>query len=297
MCIPRSRTMSMATTRFFEETFEKEKTDSGQWEYRFRHKWRKHDGTTTLQGGVLGNYLPSEQEEGELIGADIEEEIFRTLPTECLNMETIQCVYTLFTTECGKWFQKCPTLESFQSGLDHSIDLKASVASLGPGEEEYDWQLLWIPTMIRNFGGKYTICWAPSYKLKRDRPESRLIPDAEDAFIPDLQGTVGPVPTVQEGNTRLIQTTPSTTVRSDWLQEIPETMLPYSDIPALRLDEEFLAQREKYRRRVREARIRAKLARYRAERIAQRFEERFGVYPEEDQEEAQTEVEQSEDDA
>ena len=44
------------------------------------------------------------------------------------------------------------------------------------------------------------------------------------------------------------------------------------------------------RKRIREARIRAKLARYRAERLAQQFERKYGVWPEEDQEEAQTEI-------
>ena len=197
--------------------------------------------------------------------------------------------------ECGKWFQKRPTQEAFRNGLQQVVDADATIASLRPNEEDYDWTLLWIPTAIRVSGGKYTIDWAPCYKLKQAK-ESRLIPETEgaDDLIPELQGPeLSPRP--QDGNTRLILTTPSTTVRTDWLQEIPESSLPYSDIPALRLDDDFLAQREKYRRRVREARIRAKLARYRAERIAHRFEERFGIYPDEDEEEAQTEAEQTED--
>jgi hypothetical protein len=289
--------MSSTQTRFFEETFQKEKNQSGQWEYRFCHKWCKHNGTTTIPCSILGKQLPSEQEDGELMDEEEEKQIFRTLPSDCMKDETVQQVYDVFTKDCGKWFQKCPTQEAFRNGLQHSINEEAHIASLGPGEEEFDWQLLWIPTMIRIVGGKYTICWAPCYKLKQPK-QSRLISDEDmedEPLIPELQGPEF-APTYQEGNTRLIHTAPSTTVRADWLQEIPESMLPYSDVPALRLDEEFLAQREKYRKRVREARIRAKLARYRAERIAQRFEERFGVYPDEDEEEAQTEAEQTEDD-
>lgn len=287
--------MATEQSRFFETTYEKEKLSSGQWEYRFRHKrLPSHDGEYIVRLGYLGEFLPCELEEGEILEEE-ETKIFMTLPNECFYEETIEKIYTTFLEECGKWFQKKPTLEAFRNGLHQEVDTQATIASLGPNEEDYDWKLQWIPTMIRVSGGRFTVCWAPCYK-NRYTKRSRLIPEIEagEEMIPDLQGTDA-VPGPQEGNTRLIHTNPSTTVRTDWLQEIPESMLPYSDIPALRLDEEFLAQREKYRRRVREARIRAKLARYRAERIAQRFEERFGVYPDEDEEEAQTEAEQTED--
>ena len=284
------------TQRFFEETFQKERNTSGQWDYIFRHKHFHHDGETLFACSVKGSILPSEQEEGELYEED-EQKIFETLPNECRIESTIQVIYERFMEECGKWFQKRPTLDAFRNGLTQSVESDATIASLRPNEEDYDWLLLWVPTIIRvSGGGRFSVGWAPCYKLKQTK-QSRLIPDqeeAEDSLIPELQGPEQ-APIIQEGNTRLIRTNPSTTVRTDWLQEIPESMLPYSDIPALRLDEDFLAQREKYRRRVREARIRAKLARYRAERIAHRFEERFGVYPDEDEEEAQTEAEQTED--
>lgn len=285
----------MSAPRLFEEAFQKERTTTGQWEYLFRHKRANHDGETIWPYSIKGSVLPSEQEEGEICDEDTKE-IFETLPKECFLDETIQIIYEHFANDCGKWFQKRPTLEAFRNGLQQMVDADATIASLGPNEEDYDWALLWVPTVVRVSGGRFTIGWAPCYKLKQAK-ESRLIPsqeDVESGLIPELQGP-DQAPSIQEGNTRLIRTTPSTTVRTDWLQEIPESSLPYSDIPALRLDEEFLAQREKYRRRVREARIRAKLARYRAERIAHRFEERFGIYPDEDEEEAQTEAEQTED--
>jgi hypothetical protein len=285
--------MATSAQRLFEETFQKEKLPSGQWEYQFRHKRMAHDGQSVPLYSIVGQLLPSEQEEGEICVED-DEQIFNTLPKECLLDETLQIVYERFVEECGKWFQKRPTLDAFRNGVQQIVDTDATIASLGPNEEDYDWILLWVPTVVRMSGARFTIGWAPCYKLKQTK-ESRLIPDSEEGdLIPELQGPeLSPSP--QDGNTRLIRTAPSTTVRTDWLQEIPESSLPYSDIPALRLDDEFLAQREKYRRRVREARIRAKLARYRAERIAHRFEERFGIYPDEDEEEAQTEAEQTED--
>lgn len=286
--------MATESQRYFEESFQKEKLVSGQWEYRFRCRRMEHDGTIPILMGVQGEYLPSELEEGELVEGE-EQQIFRTLPSICLQNETIQSVYERFVKECGKWFQKCPTLEAFQNGLQQELDTDSSIVTLRPNEEDYDWCLVWVPTVVRVLAGRFTIGWAPCYKLKQPK-RSRLIPEAEeeDSLIPELQEP-DCVSRFEQGNTRLIRTLPSTTVRTDWLQEIPESMLPYSDIPALRLDEDFLAQREKYRRRVRESRIRAKLARYRAERLAQRFEERFGVYPDEDEEEAQTEAEQTED--
>lgn len=286
----------MSSLRFFEETFQKERMSSGQWDYIFQHKRMVHNGEGHVSCSVKGMDLPSEQEEGELLRTDDEVQIFQTLPNECLVDEMIQTVYEQFVEECGKWFQTRPTLDAFRKGLQQIVDTDATIVSLQPNEEDYDWTLLWVPTVIRVSGGRFTIGWAPCYKVKQTK-QSRLIPDqedAEDSLIPEL---LGPelAPRIQEGNTRLIRTNPSTIVRTDWLQEIPENLLPYSDIPALRLDGDFLAQREKYRRRVRESRIRAKLARYRAERVAHRFEERFGVYPDEDEEEAQTEAEQTED--
>jgi len=64
-----------------------------------------------------------------------------------------------------------------------------------------------------------------------------------------------------------------------------------SDISPFRLDVNFEKQREKYRKRIRDARIKAKLARYRAERLCAIYEDKFGYWPSEDEDEAQTEVE------
>jgi hypothetical protein len=80
---------------------------------------------------------------------------------------------------------------------------------------------------------------------------------------------------------------------AQWIQDVSE--LPFSDRPALRLAVDQEASKEKLRRRVRDARLRAKLARYRAERLALLFQERFGFYPEENGEEVQTEYEGSSD--
>lgn len=74
--------------------------------------------------------------------------------------------------------------------------------------------------------------------------------------------------------------------------QIPEelTDIPLSDLSPFRLDANFEKQREKYRKRIRDSRIKAKLARYRAERLCAIYEEKFGYWPSEDEDEAQTEV-------
>jgi len=86
-----------------------------------------------------------------------------------------------------------------------------------------------------------------------------------------------------------------TGARPEQWTEVNELPLSMSSNPPLRLDGDLSIdiQREKYRKRVRDARLRAKLARYRAERLEHRFFERFGVWPEEDADEAQTEAENS----
>ena len=80
------------------------------------------------------------------------------------------------------------------------------------------------------------------------------------------------------------------------LEEVQDSQLPLSEGPTLRLTIEMEAHKERLRRRVREARLRAKLARHRAEKVARKFEEQFGYYPEEDDEEGMTEREDSEED-
>jgi hypothetical protein len=129
----------------------------------------------------------------------------------------------------------------------------------------------------------FLVYWAPCYKLK--------VPDARIPELTQFDDKIGDFELQQPEKTYTI--TPSTR-QGDWIQEIPELQVPLSDGPALRLagDEED-PQMIKYRRRVHEARIKAKLARYRAERLAQRFEERYGFYPSEDEDEAQTDAELS----
>jgi hypothetical protein len=231
----------------------------------------------------------------ESINEQEEQEYFKKLPEECYNPSISRSVFELWLKECGTAFTKLPTIEQCLSNLENHFDETAPIASINAGEEDESWILQWIPTRIVVSMPKFQIWWGPSYKILNTRiPELELeekIPTIEYHEI-QLHTPDKIIPSPQD-HSKFIKTNHKSLENVDWLQEINDSSLPYSDSPALRLDLESDTQREKFRCRVRDARIRAKLARYRAERLAHRFEERFGVYPEEDEEEGQTEVEQS----
>jgi hypothetical protein len=232
----------------------------------------------------------------ETLSTEEEEKLFKEIPEECFNPIVSRRILETWLQECGSAFTKCPTLDHCLSNLENHFDESAVVAPINAGEEDESWILQWIPTRIIVRRPKFQIWWAPSYKILNTR-------------IPELEEFEEKIPTLEyheiqlhapdkkmsftNDQSKVITTNQQSSLQVDWLQELNDSSLPYSDSPALRLDLESDSQREKFRRRVRDARIRAKLARYRAERLAQRFEERFGDYPEEDEEEGQTEVDQS----
>ena len=258
----------------FISKFKSQQTPEGKRVYWFA----AHGGTTgTVQE------RPPLSVDGETIRENYnEEDIFQQLPLECSNPVVCRRVFEQWLEDCSGAFVKPPTIETCLGSFESVVDMTAFASPIAPSEEETEWTLLWTPTKVKVETPKYQIHWAPTCKIESSAstriPDEPVLSDTNDATI-EVQ-----VP----GSTRLITTTHG-------LQELADAALPFSDSPALRLDVEFEHQREKYRRRVREARIRAKLAKYRAERMAQRYEERYGSYPEEDEEEAQTEVEQTDD--
>jgi hypothetical protein len=236
----------------------------------------------------------------ETLSNEEELKIFKEIPEECFNPSVSRRILETWLQECGSSFTKCPTLEHCLSNLENHFDESALVAPINAGEEDESWILQWIPTRIIVRRPKFQIWWAPCYKILNTRiPEleefEEKIPTSDyheiQLNLPDKN------PIILDDNSRLIRTSQKSNAQEvDWLQEINDSSLPYSDSPDLRLNLEVDTQREKFRRRVRDARIRAKLAKYRAERLAHRYEVKFGDYPEEDEEEGQTEVEESEED-
>lgn len=213
------------------------------------------------------------------------EEVFQRIPDKCRDTELCKSIFERWLTDCSGAFTKPPTIAQCMNASTVICDSNVPTASVLDSEEKDDWVLQWIPTRIHVAMPNFYVYWAPCYKSK--------VPDTR---IPDLtmfDDKIADFDIQQPEKTYTI--TPSTR-QGEWLQEIPELQVPLSDGPALRLadDEEEDPHMIKYRRRVHEARIKAKLARYRAERLAHRFEERYGFYPSEDDDEAQTEADVSE---
>ncbi len=276
--------------QYFDSKFKRQKTPSGNYQYWF--------STIYKQSEELRNEKPPLAVDGEIFSFEgqmtDEEETrdFCKLPEEVHNPVISRQVLTQWISDCSGAFVKPPTIEQCLANVQNIFDSNSPVAGIRDNEESSSWLLQWVPTKIIVDIPVYLIYWAPCYKIE----ENTRIPElSEDTKIPEYHTfQVKDPERVYTMNTRVIS--PGT--QTDWLHEVTESTIPMSDIADLRLDlnPEVEAQREKYRRRVREARIRAKLAKYRAERLAQRYEEKFGLYPDEDDEEAQTEVEQSDED-
>lgn len=287
----------MASSPFFSKQFKRESTAEGKYTYWFATAYkqpedRKYDPPPLSVAGVTVG-------EGIENLADIPNLL--TLPDACTNKEMLQQVLQVWLDNCSSAFMSPPSLERLLQMAESKVDPEEQIYFTTEEEQAtVDWLIQWIPTRICLDKPKVTVYWGPCYKSEL----TRMIPtdsdgasvrgqmEEEDEFA--LQGAEQPY-TTHSSTTRLITTQASARqTQSEWAQELSDLAIPLSDAPALRLDIDFTVQREKARRRIREARIRAKLAKYRAERLAQRFEEKYGTWPEEDAEEAQTEVEGSE---
>jgi hypothetical protein len=283
----------MSQIPFFSSTFKRHQTPDGSMLYVFSNSYTQNDATHNehIELAVQGAILYSETD--QLHGKMQEEHYFTKLPEETHNPVVCKKVYETWLRDCSCAFVKPPTLEECLANTISIWDSNAPVASLNPSEEDSDWILQWIPTRIHVVAPKFQIYWAPCYKSAYTR-----IPELHStkSFVKDEMAKSQEQIELQNPEKTYTITRLNEGKDHDWPQELNDTILPYSDLPPLRFDTNSDAQqREKYRRRVRDARIRAKLARYRAERMAMRYEERYGIYPEEDEEEAQTEAEQTED--
>ncbi len=212
-----------------------------------------------------------------------------TLPEEAKNPEKLRDVYASWIQDCSGAFVKPPTIEQCLANTEVIWDSNVSttVTSHLLNIEGYKpnqlWTILWLPTKIKVDSPKFQVYWAAVTKVPAP-PRNEKISMEDDTTIHEVEVQYPEKTyTIHPGGTR--------TFNGEWIQDITDIPLSMSDAPPLRLDVDIDAQREKMRRKVRDARLRAKLAKYRAERMARRYEERFGIYPDEDEEEAQTEVE------
>jgi hypothetical protein len=257
---------------YFSTVFKKQLTPKSTYKYIFTSHIPLKNESERIPFSILSVQAPYDAiENGEL-------------PDEFENPIRLKAVFDQWLLDCSGCFVKSPTFEKFKYesqviSSSYEIHDNLPVSHLYPVRIELD-----MPT--------FKIFWAISHRTSETptaRDDKIMIDEDEPELQPEDHTYIQ-----QPDGTRFITTKDG--VRSEWLQELNDASLPLSDSPALRLEVDHdEVQREKFRRRVREARIRAKLARYRAERLAQRYEERFGLYPDEDAEEAQTEAEQSDD--
>jgi len=217
------------------------------------------------------------------------EELLR-LPDEVKNPMILKKVFTQWITDCSGAFIKCPSIEQCLSRSESMVDPNASLATVFRDEEEESWTLQWIPIRIKVDTPIFELYWSPCYKIPC---KSRIPIEDIQTETNTVQETLVDVQSPEKTYTIL----PSTSRRNEtdekeWIQEMADLHIPFADSTTLRLDSELdnESQKEKLRRKVRDARIRAKLARYRAERMAFKFEEKYGFYPEQDAEEAETEI-------
>jgi hypothetical protein len=280
-------------TPFFSSKFKRQLGPENKMEYWF--------STIYTQDEQTYNEKPPFSVEGEVIYSESsqmpsksDEELFSKLPEEINNPSIWKSVFERWITDCSGAFTKSPTISQCLANCEMSWDCNAPVASMNTSEEDSDWILQWIPTKIKVCSSRFSIYWAPCYKTLSTRIPDLMALSEEESESKIRMDTETEISLHPPENTRRIDVTNSDHVVS--LEELADIPMSVMNTPALRLEPAFDdVQREKYRRRVRDARIRAKLAQYRAERLADRFEERFGYYPEEDDDEARTEGDQTED--
>ncbi len=280
-------------TPFFSSKFKRQLGPDNKMEYWF--------STIYSQDDTNYNQKPPFSVEGEVIYAEdsqiprkTDEELFSKLPEETNNPSLSKTIFERWILDCSGAFTKSPTITQCLSNCEISWDSNAPVATMNTAEEESDWILQWIPTKVKVCNSRFSIFWAPCYKTLSTRIPDLTGLSAEEDESKIRMGSDTEIDLQPPENTRRIDVTNPEHVVS--LEELTDIPMPVMNTPALRLEPAFDdVQREKYRRRVRDARIRAKLAHYRAERLADRFEERFGYYPEEDDDEARTEGDQTED--
>jgi hypothetical protein len=290
------RDFGMSSHNVFSSTYKRKVGSDQTMEYWFSNLYTQDEITRNEKPplGINGEIIYSEDSD---IQRASDEQCFGTLPEEVQNPECWKQVLTQWIQDCSGAFQKPPTIERCLANCSMQWDNHAPIATISQSEEESDWILQWIPTSVRVYQSKFTVFWAPCYKILYTRiPETIVLSDETESVCAPKDSYDIEVQQPERVYTFVPKNTRHDSSESGFnLEECTDIPTSYMDVPALRLETEQDEHLSKYRRKVREARLRAKLAHYRAERIAQRFEQRFGYYPEEEGEEVLTEAEQTDD--
>jgi hypothetical protein len=190
-------------------------------------------------------------------GNKVPDNLLWVIPKECASEAIVSYVVRSWHETCKHVFAKQLNIDNFISISTHLLDKAYPVIALTPEEENQEWILLWSVTRIEISKNLMRIYWAPTHKRLY---QSRIIEDFDSH--PDEYKII-------DANVEF----------------------PLAEGPALRLESDIDHGQEEFRRRIRDARLRTKLYKYRCEKLALQFEKKYGYYPTEDEEEAQTEYE------
>lgn len=284
--------MASTSVQYFSSNFRRQQGADGKYVYWFDSVYLNTTGRPTE--------IPFELVSSEHLVAKppSKQEILQDTPEDLHNPLIWKAVYTQWLKDCSGAFVKSPTLENCISKTQ-SLVSPTFLAPTPPTNEMSDsFQYVWLPMQIKFTTHQIQMYWQPQGVVQK----SRIDLEDDDSSTESASGAAVDIQNPEKTYTFIPQQSRTgvageTDSGEHWLQELADLHIPYTDGAPLRLQStaDQDAQKEKFRKRVREARLRAKLARYRAERLALRFEERYGYYPEEDVEEAQTEAESQSD--
>ena len=277
--------MSEDSIQYFSANFRRQQEADGKYAYWFDSIYLNTTGRPHTQ-------TPFELESNEYLVAKppSKQELLQEPPEDLNNPEIWKAVYLQWLKDCSGAFVKSPTLDTCISKTQSLIAPNFQIPTTPSNEISDRFHYIWLPMQIKFTTSRIQIYWMPQTTAQK----SRIDLEDEDSSTESATGAAVDIQNPEKTYTFVPQQSRS---GDPWLQELADLHIPYSDAAPLRLQStsDQDAQKEKFRKRVREARLRAKLARYRAERMALRFEERYGYYPEEDVEEAQTEAESESD--
>ena len=278
--------MASTSVQYFSSNFRRQQGSDGKYAYWFDSVYLNTTGRPTE---IPFDLVSSEY---SVIKPPSKQEILQDLPEDLQNPLIWKAVYTQWLKDCSGAFVKSPTLESCISKTQSLVAPTFALPDTPSNEVSDLFQYVWLPMQIKFTNSQIQIYWQPQGTIQK----SRINLEDEDSSTESFSGAAVDIQNPEKTYTFIPQQ--SRTENGDqWIQELADLHIPFTDGAPLRLQSsaDQDAQKEKFRKRVREARLRAKLARYRAERMALRFEERYGYYPEEDVEEAQTEAESESD--
>jgi hypothetical protein len=202
-----------------------------------------------------------------------------TMPIECKNPEKTREILTAWLQVSQKAFVKPPSIDQcvYNCSVQHSPN-ESRIHEMSEDDKKSQWIYRWEPVSVAVKAPNFIVNWAPV--------EKELDTRIQDVFEEQDQIQAESLPEVQNPTRTYVVNTRDAVAYPEELHDIP-----LSGVAPFRLSLEADKKKEKLRKQVREARMKAKLARYRVERLCQRYEEKYGDYPSEDEEEAETEYE------